>query len=229
MAPAPSTTLFTRSFGADRFQMVDDRLRGSTIRLSHLQYASSGVFTVLAVGFWVLQVVEHAKFEEMAENNHQRTLPLRAPRGIVFDRNNRVLVVNRRSYSIFDRPGAHQGSQPDHPPAVGVARSGRGRGARPRGSPPPRAGLPADHHRAGRDAGAGRGDQGAAPRIRVAGHRRRAGARPGAIPRRSRRTCSATSARFSDAQVTDGDGLKSGDIVGQAGIEKVYNAMLMGE
>ena len=29
--------------------------------------------------------------------------------------------------------------------------------------------------------------------------------------------------------MTDGDGLKSGDIVGQAGIEKVYNAMLMGE
>ena len=32
-----------------------------------------------------------------------------------------------------------------------------------------------------------------------------------------------------DAQVTGDDGLKSGDIVGQAGIEKVYNALLMGE
>src|SRR5258708_36896419 len=32
-----------------------------------------------------------------------------------------------------------------------------------------------------------------------------------------------------DAQVGDGDGLKSGDIVGQAGIEKVYNSLLMGE
>jgi len=36
----------------------------------------------------------------MAENNPQRTLALRAPRGIVFDRHQRVLVVNRRSYSI---------------------------------------------------------------------------------------------------------------------------------
>src|SRR5258706_4471109 len=79
--------------------MAEDR-RLATIRLAILTYAVVGVFTVLAVGFWVLQVVEHAKFEEMAENNHQRTLPLRAPRGIVFDRNNRVLVVNRRSYSI---------------------------------------------------------------------------------------------------------------------------------
>src|SRR5258706_4298345 len=31
-----------------------------------------------------------------------------------------------------------------------------------------------------------------------------------------------------DSQVTDSDGLKSGDIVGQAGIEKVYNSLLMG-
>ena len=36
----------------------------------------------------------------MAENNHQRTLALRAPRGVVFDRDGGVLVENRRSYSI---------------------------------------------------------------------------------------------------------------------------------
>src|SRR5205814_1585254 len=32
-----------------------------------------------------------------------------------------------------------------------------------------------------------------------------------------------------DAQVSESESLKSGDIVGQAGIEKVYNAYLMGE
>ncbi len=32
-----------------------------------------------------------------------------------------------------------------------------------------------------------------------------------------------------DSQVSEEDGLKSGDIVGQAGIERVYNAQLMGE
>ena len=35
------------------------------------------------------------KYEEMAENNHQRTLALRAPRGVLFDRNGKVLVENR--------------------------------------------------------------------------------------------------------------------------------------
>src|SRR5260370_18820709 len=58
------------------------------------------IFAFLAVRFWVLEVAKQAKFEEMAENNHQRTLALRAPRGIVFDRDGKVLVENRHSYSI---------------------------------------------------------------------------------------------------------------------------------
>src|SRR5579862_5455480 len=78
---------------------LEDR-RKVTIRLSILQYTVIALFSVLAVSFWVLQVVQHAKFEEMAENNHQRTLALRAPRGIVFDRDLKVLVENRQSYSI---------------------------------------------------------------------------------------------------------------------------------
>jgi len=79
--------------------MVEDRRR-ATISLTILQYTIIGIFTTLAVGFWVMQVVQHAQFEEMAENNHQRTLALRAPRGLVFDRDGRVLVENRDSYSI---------------------------------------------------------------------------------------------------------------------------------
>jgi len=45
------------------------------IRLSVLQYVFVALFSVLAVSFWVLQVAQHAKFEEMAENNNQRTIP----------------------------------------------------------------------------------------------------------------------------------------------------------
>src|SRR3954468_3597774 len=79
--------------------MAEDR-RIATTRLSILQITIIGIFTILAVGFWVLQIVQHAKFEEMADNNHQRTLALRAPRGIVYDRDLKLLVENRRSYSI---------------------------------------------------------------------------------------------------------------------------------
>src|ERR1051325_4051629 len=79
--------------------MVEDR-RKATLRLNALQFVIAVIFSLLAVSFWTLQVVEHAKFEELAENNHQRTLALRAPRGLVFDRDGRVMVENRDSYSI---------------------------------------------------------------------------------------------------------------------------------
>jgi penicillin-binding protein 2 len=78
---------------------TEDR-RKVTVRLAILQYIVVVTFSVLAVSFWVLQVVQHAKYEEMAENNHQRTLALRAPRGLVFDRSGHILVENRHSYNI---------------------------------------------------------------------------------------------------------------------------------
>lgn len=65
-----------------------------------IQIAVALVFGALAVGFWYFQIVEHARFEELAENNHQRRLALRAPRGVLYDRHGRVLVENRESFSI---------------------------------------------------------------------------------------------------------------------------------
>src|SRR5437016_5272347 len=85
---------------ADEDMTLSEEPRKITIRLTIFQYVIVVLFSVLAVSFWVLQVVQHAKFEELAENNHQRTLALRAPRGIVLDRNNHVLIENRHSFSI---------------------------------------------------------------------------------------------------------------------------------
>src|SRR6476646_1171542 len=79
--------------------LIEDPRR-ITVRLSLLQYIITGIFSVLAVSFWVFQIVEHDKYAELAENNNQRTLALRAPRGVVFDRDGHVLVENRYSYSI---------------------------------------------------------------------------------------------------------------------------------
>ncbi|HET9267457.1 MAG TPA: penicillin-binding protein 2 [Vicinamibacterales bacterium] len=79
--------------------VAEDRRR-IAVRLNVLQWGAVAVFTALAMGFWFLQVVQHAKYKEMAENNHQRTLALRAPRGVLFDREGRVLVENRHSFTI---------------------------------------------------------------------------------------------------------------------------------
>ena len=180
--------------------------------------------------FWYFQVVQHAKFEELAENNHQRTLALRAPRGVMFDRNGRVLVENRQLVQHLDRPRAHEGPRPDDPPAGGGDRHRRAARARDRRPPPARAGVPADR-RSSRT-----------PRSRRWRRSRRAASisscptsssrrcrRGGTRPTRWRRTCSATSARSARRRSPEDGTCKSGDIVGQSGIEKTYNTLLMGE
>jgi penicillin-binding protein 2 len=65
-----------------------------------MQYVVAGVFALLVVAFWIFQVAQHQKFAEIAENNHQRRLPLPAPRGVLFDRNGKVLVENQNTINI---------------------------------------------------------------------------------------------------------------------------------
>src|SRR6185503_5117 len=77
----------------------DDRRR-IAVRVGVLQGGAIVCFAALAICFWVLQVVQTDKFVEMANSNYQRTLALRAPRGVLYDRSGRVLVENRNSYTI---------------------------------------------------------------------------------------------------------------------------------
>ena len=68
--------------------------------LSLSRHAAVLIFVVLLVSFWHVQIGQHEQFFAMAENNHQRRLSLRAPRGVVLDRNGEVLVENRHSLNI---------------------------------------------------------------------------------------------------------------------------------
>jgi penicillin-binding protein 2 len=206
-------------------QVVEDRRRLGT-RLSLLKYLMVGVFGVLAISFWMLQVLQHAKFEEMAENNHQRTLALRAPRGLVFDRNEKVLVENRHSYSI----SIVREHTKDLDRTVRVL-------ARVLGMEQDAVRQIVDRHRKEpsyrpitivQDA----------THAQVAAVSVRKLELPDVmveqVPTRSYPETMGAHlfgyvGEVSDAQVASNDSLKSGDIIGQSGIEKVYNAMLMGE
>ena len=79
--------------------MPDDR-RSLSLRLSFFQYFVAFIFAALAVAFWIFQIASHEKFREMADMNHMRRLPLRAPRGVLFDRNGRILVENQNTFTI---------------------------------------------------------------------------------------------------------------------------------
>lgn len=197
------------------------------IRLSVLQTLITVIFSVLAVSFWVLQVVEHAKFEEMAENNHQRTLALRAPRGLVFDRNGKVLVENRHSYNISIAREHTKDLDRTIRLLAGVL-----------GMDESRVREIVDRHRhepsyrpitVVQDA--------TLAQVAAVTARRLDFELPDIVvePVPTRHYPSFAAHLFgyvgevNDAQVSEDDSLKSGDIVGQAGVEKVYNALLMGE
>src|SRR6058998_518530 len=206
---------------------VEDRRR-LTARLSILQYVITVVFSILAVSFWVLQVVQHAKFEEMAENNHQRTLALRAPRGLVLDRGGKILVDNRGSYSIsIVREHTKDLNRTIRLLAavLGLDESGvRTIVDRHRKEPSYRPiMIVQDATLAQVAAVKARRLDFELPDIVVE-----------QVPTRQYPETMAAHlfgyvGEVNDAQVSDGEGLKSGDIVGQSGIEKVYNEMLMGQ
>jgi penicillin-binding protein 2 len=79
--------------------VTEDRRRGS-VRLVVLQVSVAVTFAALAMSFWFLQVAQYDRYQEIAENNHQRTLSLRAPRGEMFDRYGRMLVENRHAFTV---------------------------------------------------------------------------------------------------------------------------------
>ena len=76
-----------------------DALRTGAL-LALLQHAAVLIFVALLVSFWHVQIGQHERFLALAENNHQRRLALRAPRGAVLDRDGQVLVENRHSLNI---------------------------------------------------------------------------------------------------------------------------------
>ena len=82
----------------DRFRYSERRRMDRLIRLFQATVVVS--FVTLLWGFWSLQIGDHERLLEIAENNHQRQVLLRAPRGVVFDRDGRVLVENRYSLNV---------------------------------------------------------------------------------------------------------------------------------
>jgi len=207
--------------------MTEGHRRAST-RIDVLQYIITVLFAILVVSFWVLQVVQNDKFEEMAANNHQRTLPLRAPRGVVFDRDGKVLVENRHSFSI----SIVREHTRDLNRTVQLL-------AEVLGVEEARVREIVDHHRREpvyrpitivQDA--------SLAQVAAVTARRLDTELPDVVvePVPTRRYPATMAAHLfgyvgevSDTQLSDAEGLKSGDIVGQAGIEKIYNAVLMGE
>ena len=205
-------------------QQGENRRRVSE-RLIALQVAVIIAFAAVGISFWVLQIVQHAKYEEMAENNHQRTLALRAPRGLLFDRTGKMLVENRHSYTIsivrehakdLDRTAQLL----SHVAALDVKQVQQTI-ERHRGEPPYRPIVVVEDATLAQVAAIS-ARRLELPEVRVE-----------QVPTRKYPGNAIAAHLFgyvsqaSEAQL--GDGVAQGDIVGQQGVERVYNKILMGE
>jgi penicillin-binding protein 2 len=194
-----------------------------------MQVACVAVFAALSISFWFLQIVEHARYEEMAANNHQRTLALRAPRGVLYDRNGQVMVENRHSFTI----SIVREHTKDLDRTIGMLSEVAGLDvaevraivARHRTEPSYRPIVIVD------DA--------SLAQVAAITARRLDFELPDVVveevPTRQYPSEGIAAHLFgyvgevNDAMVAADESLKSGDLVGQAGIEKIYNPMLMGK
>jgi penicillin-binding protein 2 len=92
--PSPDPGLMPRAHG---------RLR---LRLGALGVTVVVLFMLLVLRLWALQVLNTRTFVAQAASNHEKQVVVRAPRGEILDRKGRVLVRNRVAYELDLDPGA---------------------------------------------------------------------------------------------------------------------------
>ncbi|HZT29927.1 MAG TPA: penicillin-binding protein 2 [Bryobacteraceae bacterium] len=70
-------------------------------RIALFQYTVVAVFVFLIAGFWALQIQNPEFYNEQAERNRIRSIPILAPRGKILDRDGRVIVDNHSSFTLI--------------------------------------------------------------------------------------------------------------------------------
>ncbi|MGE5802431.1 MAG: penicillin-binding protein 2 [Gemmatimonadota bacterium] len=63
------------------------------------------VLGIIIISFFRTQILGHGKYQLQSETNRLRPIPLPAPRGVIYDRNGRVLAENVPGYTVSLLPG----------------------------------------------------------------------------------------------------------------------------
>lgn len=85
---------------SDKIQLRDDPSFASA-KMAAFQYIAVAVFLFLVTGFWELQIKSPEFYNERAERNRIKALPIVAPRGKILDRDGRVIVDNHSTWSLI--------------------------------------------------------------------------------------------------------------------------------
>ncbi len=69
--------------------------------MAAFQYAAVAIFLFLVTGFWELQINSPEIYNERAERNRIKSVPIVGPRGKILDRDGRVIVGNHSTWSLI--------------------------------------------------------------------------------------------------------------------------------
>ena len=84
-------------------------------KVAIFQYSAVAIFIFLISGFWKLQVQNPQFYDERAQQNSIKSVPILAPRGRILDRDGRVIVDNHSSFSLIL---ARETLKEEHIPAI---------------------------------------------------------------------------------------------------------------
>jgi len=82
-------------------RLLRDDPKKASNKIAAFQYLTVAVFVFLISGFWKLQVQNPDVYSEAAERNRIKSTPVLAARGKILDRDGRVIVDNKASYSLL--------------------------------------------------------------------------------------------------------------------------------
>lgn len=82
-------------------RLLRDDTRFASAKIVFFQYLAVAVFVFLISGFWDLQVRNPTHYQEQAEQNSIKSVPVVAPRGKILDRDGRVIVDSHDSYMLI--------------------------------------------------------------------------------------------------------------------------------
>jgi penicillin-binding protein 2 len=79
---------------------IGDHVQNLSARVGTIQVIAFVLLSILGVRLYFLQIVKGEYYNDRAESQRVRFIPIPAPRGAIFDRNGKLLVDSRPTYNV---------------------------------------------------------------------------------------------------------------------------------
>lgn len=89
---------------SDFFSTAEDQVREYSSRYRYLYFAIGLLSALFFFRLWYLQILQGSELRIFSEKNRLKETKIAAPRGIVFDRENKILVENRTGFEVTLQP-----------------------------------------------------------------------------------------------------------------------------